>query len=419
MEKNNKVLPELLAPAGTVEQLEAAILYGANAVYLGGTASLRAARTFSGDTLLYARQITRASGVQLYFCCNAFPRQGGWSKAMYNLEEGAKAEVDAFIIADPGVFSLARKHFPHIPVHVSTQANTCNEGSVRFWQEQGANRVNTARELSYSEIRSIRKACPDMEIECFVHGAQCLAISGQCLLSAWLNKRPANEGQCTQPCRFQYRPMPDQSLILEESMRPDHALWEVTQGHEGYSAVWSPEDLCLLYFVPWYVRNGITSLKIEGRMRSGGYVAHAVSVYRRAIDLCAKGISKQEWKAEYASMVDELTLGAVRALGSGFFLPNHQVFAPAPEQKAKSSVLARLEEEVAKGVWRVSIRSKWDSRLPVKLMMPNGQRLRVENYGLENHKHELGSTVHSGTEAKFIYDVEGLCAGIYIESENI
>ncbi len=417
MNKNIK-LPELLAPAGTMEQLEAAILYGANAVYLGGTASLRAARTFSGETLAHARKITRAKGVQLYFCCNAFPRQHGWSKAMQNLEEGAKAEVDAYIIADPGVFSLARKHFAHIPIHVSTQANTCNEGSVRFWQDQGATRVNTARELSFTEINDIRKACPDMEIECFVHGAQCLAISGQCLLSAWLNARPANEGQCTQPCRFQYRPMPDQSLILEESMRPDNALWEVTQDIEGFSAVWSPEDLCLLYYVPWFVREGITSLKIEGRMRSGSYVAHAVSVYRRALDLCADNVSTEQWQEAYKPMLNELSLGAVRALGSGFFMPQHQIFAPAPDNKSKSSALARLEEEVSKGVWRVSVRGKWESGVPIQLMLPSGERLKVTNYSIENHKNQLASAVHSGTEAKFICDAENLCSGIYIESDK-
>ncbi len=411
-------IPELLAPAGTLEQLEAAILYGADAVYLGGTASLRAARTFSGDTLVHARNITRAAGVQLYFCCNAFPRQRGWAKAMQNLEEGAKVGVDAFIIADAGVFNLARKHFPHIPIHVSTQANTCNEGSTKFWQEQGATRVNMARELRLTEVRGIKRACPDMEIECFVHGAQCLAISGQCLLSAWLNERPANEGECTQPCRFQYRPMPEQSLMLEESMRPGHELWQVTQGEEGFSAVWSPEDLCLLYFVPWFVREGITSLKIEGRMRSGGYVAHAVDVYRQALNLCAQGISRPEWRSAYASFIDELAQCAVRALGSGFFVPKHQIFAPAPARKAKSSVLARLESEESSGIWRISVRGRWDSALPVRLMLPGGKRLEIKpnDYKIENHKQVLTDVVHSGTEARFICEVQGLRSGIYVES---
>ncbi len=414
---NTQFIPELLAPAGTMEQLEAAVLYGADAVYLGGTASLRAARTFSGDTLTKARAITRAKGVQLYFCCNAFPRQHGWAKAMQNLEEGAKAEVDAYIIADVGVFNLARKHFAHIPIHVSTQANTCNEGSVQFWQEHGATRVNMARELRFSEISSIKKACPSMEVECFVHGAQCLAISGQCLLSAWLNDRPANEGQCTQPCRFQYRPMPEQSLILEESMRPGHELWEVTQDDGGFSAVWSPEDLCLLYFVPWFVRQGIDSLKIEGRMRSGGYVAHAVSVYRQALNLCKEGITRQEWRAAYPAMLEELSLGAVRALGSGFFVPKHQVFAKAPIRKAKSSVLARLEEEEKPGTWRVSVRSQWDSSTNICLMLPDGKRVELgpKEYTLENHKQERANLVHSGTEAKFMCDVSNLCSGIYVE----
>ncbi len=418
---NKHNIPELLAPAGSMEQVESAILYGANAIYLGGTASLRASRVFGGDTLIKARELTRKANVQLYFCCNAFPRQGQWHKAMENLEEGARAEVDAFIIADPGVFNLARKHFAHIPIHVSTQANTCNEGSVQFWQDQGASRVNMARELRHTEIRSIKKACPDMELECFVHGAQCLAISGQCLLSAWLNERPANEGQCTQPCRFQYRPMPEQSIILEESMRPGHDLWQVTQGEEGFSAVWSPEDLCLLYFVPWYVRQNISALKIEGRMRSGGYVAHAVNVYRRALDLCAQGIDRSSWRIAYTQMLDELALGAVRALGSGFFMSKHQIFVPKPIRGAKSSVLARLEQEESPGIWRVSVRSKWESKLPIRLMLPHAKRLEIDakDYKIENHKKILVDTVHSGTEARFFCEAQNLQPGIYIESKII
>ncbi len=415
---NDISLPELLAPAGAIEQLEAAILYGADAVYLGGTASLRAARNFDHDNLALARKLTRAANVQLYFCCNAFPRQGHWANAIKNLEEGANAEVDAFIIADPGVLYLAKKHFPQIPVHISTQANTCNEGSVQFWHDQGATRVNTARELSYREIRSIKKSCPQMELECFVHGAQCLAISGQCLLSAWLNNRPANEGQCTQPCRFQYRPMPNQSLILEESKRPDHPLWQVSQGDEGYSAVWSPEDLCLLNFVPWFVRQGISALKIEGRMRSGGYVAHAVNVYRHALDLCAQGISKANWRKAYISMLGELELCAVRALGSGFFIPNHQVFAPQPPRGAKSSVLARIGEEERQGVWRVNVRSKWDTTLPIRIMLPGAKHLiiKAKDYKIENHKKALCDVVHSGTEARFFCSIDSIPLGAYIES---
>ncbi len=241
--ETNVILPELLAPVGSMDQLEAAILYGADAVYLGGSASLRAGRPFSAEDLALARQKTREAGVSLFFCCNAFPRQHQMSSALENLALGAAAEVDAYIIADAGVFSLARKHFSHIPVHLSTQANTCNAASVAFWHAQGAERVNLARELRFAEIHAIAKACPQVELECFVHGAQCLAISGQCLLSAWLNNRPANAGQCTQPCRFEYRPMPGASLAVEEKLRSGEEIFEITQGEEGFSAFWSPEDL--------------------------------------------------------------------------------------------------------------------------------------------------------------------------------
>ncbi len=411
--------PELLAPVGNMDQLDAAILYGANAVYLGGSASLRAGRPFSQDDLLLARAKTRAAGVQLFFCCNAFPRQHQLSAAMENLELGAKAEVDAYIIADAGVFSLARKHFTHIPVHLSTQANTCNASSVAFWHEQGASRVNLARELRFAEIRAIRKACPEVELECFVHGAQCLAISGQCLLSAWLNNRPANAGQCTQPCRFEYRPMPTKVQAFEESWRSGSETWEITQGDEGYSAFWSPEDLCLLPFMPWFVRQKIEAIKIEGRMRTGAYTAHAVDGYRRAIDLATSLPTRKQWREALPELMHDIAQWTSRDLGTGFFMPKHQKVAHAHTRQrgGLSPLLGRLEEEIAKGVWRVSVRSQWNVHRDAYVFMPGGQRplLTQGSYSLENHLGQRVDTVHPGMEAVLHTEITGLCAGAYIE----
>ncbi len=412
--------PELLAPVGNMDQLEAAILYGANAVYLGGSASLRAGRPFSQEDLHVARAKTKAAGVQLFFCCNAFPRQNQLSAAVENLELGANAAVDAYIIADAGVFSLAKKHFAHIPIHLSTQANTCNASSVAFWHEQGAERVNLARELRFAEIRAIRQACPEVELECFVHGAQCLAISGQCLLSAWLNNRPANAGQCTQPCRFEYRPMPTKVQAFEESWRSGSETWEITQGDEGFSAFWSPEDLCLLPFLPWFVRQKIEAVKIEGRMRTGAYTAHAVDAYRRGIDLATSLPSRQGWKEALPQLMHDIAQWTSRDLGTGFFVPKHQKLALAHTRGrgGMSPLLARLEEERSSGVWRVSVRSQWNAGRDAYVFMPQGQRpvLRSGVYALENHLGQKVDTVHPGMEAVLHCELEGLSSGAYIEA---
>ncbi len=427
MQTPSLFIPELLAPVGSMDQLDAAILYGANAVYLGGSASLRAGRPFSPDDLRLARDKTKAAGVQLFFCCNAFPRQHQLTAAMENLSLGAEAQVDAFIIADAGVFSLAKKHFPHIPIHLSTQANTCNAESVAFWHEQGAERVNLARELRLPEIRAIRKACPQVELECFVHGAQCLAISGQCLLSAWLNNRPANAGQCTQPCRFEYRPMPGTSQLFEESWREGRETWEISQGDEGYSAFWSPEDLCLLPFVPWFMRQKITALKIEGRMRTGAYTAHAVDGYRRALDLAAKIMAmpaehvamRPSWRSALPELMHDIEQWTSRPLGTGFFAPKHQKLAEAHTRGwgGHSPLLARLEEELSPGVWRLSVRSQWKAQRDAYVFMPGGARPRLYcgSYALENHLGEKVDTVHPGMQAVLHSQVMGLKAGAYVE----
>ncbi len=426
---NTTKLPELLAPVGNMDQLEAAILYGADAVYLGGSASLRAGRPFSEEDLLTARLLTKKAGVALFFCCNAFPRGQQIISAQENLEMAAKAEVDAYIIADVGVFSLAKKNFSHIPIHVSTQANTCNAESVAFWYEQGAERVNLARELRFTEIRSIANKCPQVELECFVHGAQCLAISGQCLLSAWLNDRPANAGQCTQPCRFEYRALPEQSLHVEEKLRSGDELWEITQGVEGFSAFWAPEDLCLLPFVPWFVRKKISALKIEGRMRTGAYVAHAVDIYRRALNFCANfdatplniSYEKQKaWRELLPRLLSELAKWSTRDLGTGFFLPKHQVLAKAHTRGrgGLSPLLARLEQELKPNVWKISVRSQWSVNTNAYVFMPDGEHplLQKDSYFLENHRGERVDCVHPGMEAILHTELSGLVSGAYIEA---
>ncbi len=426
-------VPELLAPVGSMDQLDAALLYGANAIYVGGTMSLRATRSFTGENLELVRARTREAGVSMYYCCNAYPRPHTWHAAEASLEAGAQAGVDAFIIADPGLVAFAKKHFAHIPIHLSTQANTCNIGTVRFWQDLGVSRVNLARELRLSEVYAIRRACPDVELECFVHGAQCLAISGHCLLSAWLNNRPANAGECTQPCRFEYRAMQGSVLVVEEAMRSKQniadELWHVTQGREGFSAFWAPEDLCLLPFAHWFMRQGINSLKIEGRMRTGVYVAHVLEAYKKALKFYAdKGehASYSEaarwrlgWKEERQALVEELAQWSSRPLGSGFFMPYWQRKRIEPRRSADghSPVLARVEECVRPGSWRISVRGQWDSNHRAQVFVPGGERplLTPGHYTLENHQQVWADVLHSGTEGMLHCELEDIPIGAYIE----
>ena len=375
-------IPEILAPAGNMEKLKTAVLYGADAVYLGGKEhNLRAAaQGFDGEELREAVAHAHARGAKVYYCINSLFREDEIKTLPANIEQAADAGVDAFIVADAGAFQLKKTYAPKVPAHMSTQLNTCNSEAIQFWQSLGATRVNLARELSSREIYSIRQAVPDMELEVFTHGAMCLAVSGQCLLSAWLNDRPANSGRCTQPCRFQYRPHdvdaltklgereqfgeargqqelmeksergghgergrqggqggqggqsgqgePNKlgesgapSLVVEEGLRPGEPLWEVQasgpDGQAGFSTMWAMEDLCLMPYVRWLTEHGVASLKIEGRMKGAAYVAHAVDAYKSAITCLA-----EKRPFNYHAYMSELLHTASRPLGSGFFLPH-------------------------------------------------------------------------------------------------
>lgn len=216
--KGRERLPELLVPAGGREQLEAAILYGADAVYMGGPElSLRTAcEGFSGEELGLAVADAHTAGVRVYYCLNAMPYDAQLSAVEAALERLPEMGVDGLIAADPGVIWLAKKHCPSVPLHLSTQAHSVNGAAVAFWREAGVERINLARELGFKQIRALAEAFPGVDFEVFVHGAMCLALSGHCLLSAWVNNRPANQGRCTQPCRFEYRGL---SLLVEEQKR--------------------------------------------------------------------------------------------------------------------------------------------------------------------------------------------------------
>jgi putative protease len=264
-----------LAPAGNHEKLVTAIHYGADAVYFAGKRfSLRArAGNFTDSELTKAITYAHAHGVKVYVTVNIFAH----NRDLKGLEEYLcflrDAKADALIIADPGILLIARQTVPELPVHLSTQANVSNEASVRFWVSQGVKRLNLARELGLGEIKEIRNST-DAELEIFVHGALCISYSGRCLLSTYLTGRDANRGDCAHPCRYSYR-------LLEEK-RPGE-YFPVEEDERG-TYIFNSRDLCLLVRLPELVAAGVDSLKIEGRMKSVGYVGGVVRVYRAALD---------------------------------------------------------------------------------------------------------------------------------------
>ncbi len=271
---------ELLLPAGNLEKLEYAIKYGADAVYLGVVDfSLRAMRKgelITLDNLAHAVELAHSLGAKAYLTLNIFAFNNDIRQLESCIDRFKDARPDAVILSDFGIFNLVEKYMPEIPVHVSTQTNTLNYESVKFWRDLGATRVILARELPITDIAEIRKQVPDIELECFVHGAQCVSFSGRCLLSDYFSngERKANHGNCSQPCRWSYK--------LVESTRPDQ-YYEINQDERG-SHILSPKDLCLVEYLPQLIEAGVDSLKIEGRTKSLYYVSAVAKAYRGAID---------------------------------------------------------------------------------------------------------------------------------------
>ena len=268
-------IPELLIPAGNLEKMQTAVLYGADAVYVGVTGlSLRSSSAeMSLTDLAIGVGEAHANGVKVYAAVNTFARNADLQKAKQIIPELAAINTDALIVSDPGMIRLIRSLTPHLPIHLSTQANTTNIEAVKFWQDQGVRRIVLARELNLNEVGEIAAAVPEVELELFVHGAMCMAYSGRCYLSAYRNQRSANEGDCTQSCRWEY--------LLYESTRPTDPM--VLEEDNRYTYLLSSKDLCLIDHLPEVLAAGVGSLKIEGRMKSTHYVAVVARTYRWAI----------------------------------------------------------------------------------------------------------------------------------------
>ncbi|MBR2178852.1 MAG: U32 family peptidase [Selenomonadaceae bacterium] len=314
--------PELLAPAGNLEKLKIALIYGADAVYVGGKKfGLRAfGGNFSDEELKLAVDFAHSMKRKVYVTVNIFAHNEDVAELPEYLRYLDQIGVDAVLISDLGVFSLA-KELTHLELHVSTQANVTNYKTVEMWRKLGASRVVLARELSQSEIVDIKSHC-DVELEMFVHGAMCISYSGRCYLSHYLTGRDGNQGQCTHSCRWKY------SLVEEK--RPGE-YFEVNEDERG-AYVMNSKDLCLLPYLDKVIESGVSSLKIEGRMKSVHYVAGVVKVYREAIDSYFNGDFKvrDEWIAE----LDKV---AHRPYTTGFFVHDENGTEIHDTSKAKQS----------------------------------------------------------------------------------
>lgn len=301
--------PELLAPGGSLEKLKIAIMYGADAVYIGGESfSLRvAAENFTTDEIKEGIEFAHKRGKKVYLTANIIPHNEDIDEFDKYIEEIKSFDFDGILVADPGMLDIVREKAPEIPIHISTQANNTNFRSAQFWYKQGAKRVVLAREMSLLEIKEIRERIPeDMEIEAFVHGAMCISYSGRCLLSNYMTGRDSNQGACAHPCRWNY------SLV--EETRPGEYM-RVFENERG-SFIFNSKDLCMIDHIPEIVESGITSLKIEGRVKTAFYVATVVGAYRREIDRYFENPSEYKFNpSEY----EELCKVSHRPYSNGFY----------------------------------------------------------------------------------------------------
>lgn len=300
-------MAELLSPAGDMERLKSAILFGTDAVYLAGSSfGMRTAPKNFGEDLGEAVAYAHKHGVQVYLTCNILPHSDEIERLPGFLQNAAQCGVDAFIISDLGALTVAKRAAPQVPVHISTQAGIVNYATANAFYEMGASRVILARELSLEEIAAIRAKTPkDLEIETFVHGSMCVSFSGRCLLSSYLTGRDANRGDCAQPCRWKYR--------LVEENRPGEFL--PIEEQDGGTYILNAEDLCMLEYLPQLEKAGVSSFKIEGRAKSAYYTSVVTRAYRAAMDFAKhhEGEPLPSW------ILEELDKVSHRPYGTGFY----------------------------------------------------------------------------------------------------
>ena len=389
--------PELLIPAGSLEVLKVAVDYGADAVYIGGkNYGLRAkAGNFTIEEMHEAADYVHAHGAKLYVTVNIFAHNediDGIKAYFHELKEtGLEEKIDAFIISDPGIFTLAKEILPGIEIHVSTQANNTNYLIYDFWRKQGATRVVAARELSLKEIKTIREHIPaDMEIEAFMHGAMCISYSGRCLLSSYFTGRDANQGACTHPCRWKY-------AVVEEK-RPGEYL-PVEEDDRG-TYIFNSKDLCMIEHIPDMIDAGINSFKVEGRMKTALYVAAVTRTYRRAIDDYKTSPELFEKNLDYYRK--EIAKCTYRQFTTGFYYgktdENSQIYDA--NTYIKEYTYIGIVQDVDENGWcKIYQRNKFSVGETIEVMIPDGSNRNLKVLGMEDEdRHAVESAPHPKQE---------------------
>ena len=364
-------IPELLVPASSLEVLKVAVVFGADAVYIGGEAfGLRAkAKNFSMKEMEEGIRFAHERGVKVYVTANILAHNDDLDGVRKYFEELKAIGPDALIISDPGVFAVAKEVCPAIERHVSTQANNTNYGTYLFWYQMGAKRVVSARELSLRELKEIRERIPeDMEIETFIHGAMCISYSGRCLLSNYLTGRDSNQGACTHPCRWKYS-------IMEES-RPGE-YFPVFENERG-TFIFNSKDLCMIEHIPDLIEAGIDSFKIEGRMKTALYVATVARTYRKAIDDYLKDPALYQKNMPWYQ--DQISNCTYRQFTTGFFYGKPSEEAQIYDSNTyikEYTYLGIVGERNESGCYRISQRNKFSVGEVIEVMKPDGENVEV------------------------------------------
>ena len=367
---------ELLVPAGSLDVLKTAVVYGADAVYIGGEAfGLRAkAHNFSLEDMREGVEFAHSRGVKVYVTANILAHNDDLEGVEQYFEELKSVGPDALIISDPGVFTIAKRVLPDMELHVSTQANNTNYGTYLFWHQMGAKRVVSARELSLKEIKEIRARIPeDMEIESFMHGAMCISYSGRCLLSNFFTGRDANQGACTHPCRWKYS-------IVEET-RPGEYM-PVYENERG-TYIFNSKDLCMIEHIPELIDAGIDSFKIEGRMKTALYVATVARTYRKAIDDFKKDPELYRQNMEWYK--EEIGKCTYREFTTGFYFGKPGADAQIYDNNTyvkNFTYLGTVENVDERGFAKIEQKNKFSVGEMIEIMKPDGRNLQVEVKGI-------------------------------------
>ncbi|MBQ4300667.1 MAG: U32 family peptidase [Lachnospiraceae bacterium] len=362
---------ELLVPASSLEVLKVAVMFGADAVFIGGDVyGLRAkAKNFSKEDMIEGIKFAHDHGVKVHVTVNILAHNYDLEGVREYLTELKEIGPDALIIADPAIFTMAREICPEIDIHVSTQANNTNYGTYNFWYKLGAKRVVSARELSMAEIKEIRAHIPDdMEIESFVHGAMCISYSGRCLLSNYFTGRDANQGACTHPCRWKY-------AVVEEQ-RPGEYL-PVYENERG-TYIFNSKDLCMIEHIPELIDAGIDSFKIEGRMKTALYVATVARTYRKAIDDYME--SEEKYRANMDWYKEQISNCTYRQFTTGFFFGKPSEEAQIYDSNTyikEYTYLGIVGPQNAEGLYEIEQRNKFSVGETIEIMKPNGDNIEV------------------------------------------